>query len=49
MKLTDSLKVKNGIIIWHWKLNFKETAGRNRQIKKFGAIYGAILSTTTCA
>lgn len=49
MELTDSLKVKKSIIIWHEKLNFKETAGRNGQIEKFGTNYGAILLTTTCA
>jgi hypothetical protein len=49
MILTDSLKVKNSIIIWHEKINFKETAGRNRQIEKFGTNYGAILSAAKWA
>lgn len=48
MILTDSLKVKNSIIVWQEKLNFKETA-RNRQIEKFGTNYGAILSPVNCA
>ena len=47
MKLTDSLKVKKCIIMWHKKLNLKETVGRNGQIEKFGTNYGAILSTAT--
>jgi hypothetical protein len=48
MILTDSLKVKNSIIMWQEKQNFKETA-RNRQVEKFGTNYGAILSPVNCA